>query len=233
MTPSAEAVVAACDASYSVAGYRSFEFATFEVAAGEVRVLVAAAHAPVRDMLLACAGLVRPTAGSLRVCGRELARPSRLGRGAVLPRGSAGVGVFERVADPPLGLTVEEAVAHEVRLRMRRGTEDDVLTFLAGLRLATCAQQRVESLDPDARARFSLALALAGSPRVAVVDLSDSFLAGLSLAGARSCVDAAVRIAAARGIAVLLGTTEPRVSAGGVAAVPLDISLDGRGAARA
>lgn len=230
MTPSTEAVVAACDASYTVSGYRSFEFATFEVAAGEARVLVAAEHAPVRDMLLACAGLVRPTAGSLKVCGRELARSQGAtargmrGRcGAGLPRGAAGLGVFERVAAAPLELTVEETVAREARLRARRSAKDDTLSFLAELGLATCAEQRVESLEPDARARFSLALALAGAPQVAAVDLADPFLAGLSLAGARACIDAAVRYAAARGVAVVLGTTEPQAAAGAAGVVPLDI----------
>ncbi len=68
-----QAVVVVRDATYARPGYRSFEFADLEVRPGEVALVLSLDHAPARDLALAVAGLVRPTSGSIAVCGRELA----------------------------------------------------------------------------------------------------------------------------------------------------------------
>ena len=74
--------------------------------------------------------------------------------------------------------------------------------------LATASEQRVERLDAQTRARLSLALACVGAPRVALVDLTDPFVAGLSSADAVALAQAAQRYAEMRGIAVLVATSE-------------------------
>ena len=51
-----EAAVIARDASYRAGGYRSFEYATFTAAFGEVTALLGADVAAPRDLALACAG---------------------------------------------------------------------------------------------------------------------------------------------------------------------------------
>lgn len=258
--------------------------------------LLSTDHAPARDVLLAVAGLVRPTSGSLVVCGVELAGGAPASGLAALrrafaprerlPRAQVGLGVFERVAEVSGAWTVEEAVAREARLRAHRGgaarvrdaagtngssragyaadlaagvaehaaafspecepaadaagkrdakqspfgagsRASDVLPFLAALGLATASEQEIDRLSPAQRARLSAALALAGAPRVAVIDLTDPFVTGLSAADASMLVED-VRSAAVRmGMAVLVATSEPACAcaaeAFGCSACALDI----------
>lgn len=262
--------------------------------------LLSTEHAPARDVLLAVTGLVKPTSGSLVVCGVELAggapasglaalRRALAPRGR-LPRAQVGLGVFERVAEVSGAWTVEEAVAREARLRAHRGgaarvrdavgtngsscagdaadlaagvaagvaehaaafspecepaadaagkrdagqspfgagsRASDALPFLAALGLATASEQEIGRLSPAQRARFSAALALAGAPRVAVVDLTDPFVTGLSAADASMLVEDVCSVAVRMGTAVLVATNEPACAcaaeAFGCSACALDI----------
>ena len=258
--------------------------------------LLSTEHAPARDVLLAVTGLVKPTSGSLVVCGVELAGGAPASGLAALrrafaprerlPRAQVGLGVFERVAEVSGAWTVEEAVAREARLRAHRGGAarvrdaagangssrtgyaadlaagvaehtaafspecepaadavgkrdakqspfgagprvSDVLPFLAALGLATASEQEIDRLSPAQRARFSAALALAGAPRVAVVDLTDPFVTGLSAADASMLVEDARSVAVRMGTAVLVATSEPACAcaaeAFGCSACALDI----------
>ena len=243
-------VIVAHDVSYQRGSYRSFEFASFKAAPGALHVLLSTEHAPARDVLLAVAGLVRPTSGSLVVCGVELAGGAPASGLAALRRASAprerltraqvGLGVFERVAEVSGAWTVEEAVAREVRLRGRgaaaavRGVASDgpdaaagkhaasrglavggasdladVLPFLASLGLATASEQEIVRLDSAQRGRLSAALALVGAPQVAVIDLTDPFVAGLSAADAQDLIVDVRAAAEHSGTAVLGATGEP------------------------
>ena len=288
--------IVAHDVSYRSGAYRSFEFSSFEVSPGEVCVLLSTDHAPARDVLLAVAGLVRPTSGSLVVSGVELAGGAPASGLAALrrafaprerlPRAQVGLGVFERVAEVSGAWTVEEAVAREARLRAHRGgaarvrdaadangsshagyaadlaagfaehaaafspecepaadaagkrdakqspfgagsRASDVLPFLAALGLATASEQEVDRLNPAQRARFSASLALVGAPRVAVIDLTDPFVTGLSAADASMLVEDVCSVAARMGTAVLVATSEPACAcaaeAFGCSACALDI----------
>jgi|GEM_PF-4457697 len=258
--------------------------------------LLSTDHAPARDVLLAVTGLVKPTSGSLVVCGVELAGGAPASGLAALrrafasrerlPRAQVGLGVFERVAEVSGAWTVEEAVAREARLRAHRGgaarvrdaagtngssrtgyaadlaagvaehtaafspecepaadaagkrdakqspfgagsRASDVLPFLAALGLATASEQEIGRLNPAQRARFSAALALVGAPRVAVIDLTDPFVTGLSAADASMLVEDVCSVAARMGTAVLVATSEPAcacaVEAFGCSACALDI----------
>ena len=258
--------------------------------------LLSTDHAPARDVLLAVIGLVKPTSGSLVVCGVELAGGAPASGLAALrrafaprerlPRAQVGLGVFERVAEVSGAWTVEEAVAREARLRAHRGgaarvrdaagtngssragyaadlaagvaehaaafspecepaadaagkrdakqspfgagsRASDVLPFLAALGLAPASEQEIDRLSPAQRARLSAALALAGAPRVAVIDLTDPFVTGLSAADASMLVEDARSVAARMGTAVLVATSEPACAcaaeAFGCSACALDI----------
>lgn len=103
----------------------------------------------------------------------------------------------------------------------------DVLPFLAALGLATASEQEIDRLNPAQRARLSAALALAGAPRVAVVDLTDPFVTGLSAADASILVEDVCSVAVRMGTAVLVATSEPAcacaVEAFGCPACALDI----------
>lgn len=255
--------------------------------------LLSTEHASARDVLLAVAGFVRPTSGSLVVCGAELAGGAPASGLAALrrafaprerlPRAQVGLGVFERVAEVSGAWTVEEAVAREARLRAHRGaagtnglsragdaadlaagvTEggaehaaacspecepaadatgkrdakqspfgagsraSDVLPFLAALGLATASEQEIDRLNPAQRARLSAALALAGAPRVAVIDLTDPFVTGLSAADALMLVEDVCSVAVRMGTAVLVAASDPAcahaVEAFGCSSCALDI----------
>lgn len=83
-----------------------------------------------------------------------------------------------------------------------------VLPYLAALGLATVAEQQISRLDPALRARLSVALACAGTPAVAVVDLTDPFVAGLAADDAAALMADARAVARVKGVAVLVATTE-------------------------
>ena len=122
-------VVEARDLCIVRGGARTCEFATFAAHPGEVVVLAAAEVAPVRDALLAVAGLIAPAEGSLSVAGTELAaRPARgpLRLRPRLPRGTVGVGVVSGVCDAVSAETVGDALAREFSLWQRRRRATDV-----------------------------------------------------------------------------------------------------------
>lgn len=221
-----DAVVVARDASYAPQGYRSFEFASLSACRGEVLAAVSRGQASGRDLLLAVAGLVRPTAGSLAVAGVELAAPVsnrrfRLRTSERLQRGTVGIGVVTGLLDVDERQTVEEAVRREAGLRGGAADEDAVLDLLAELGLATHVDQRLCQLEPAARLRLTLALACAGGVQVAVCDLDDPFVGGASADEARSAIGAVREFALRHGTCVIVATHEP-VLALDVRAVALD-----------
>lgn len=230
--------VTARGASYAKPGYPSFEFADFEVRAGEVTAVLASTRPAARDLLLAVAGVLRPTSGALTVCGVELTgavadrglrgrlaglrRPLRLGRGIV------GLGAVSGLAVPEDALTVEEVVARELaragaaygadRCRLGR-----VLDYLGRFQLATRVDVRVGALPPLDRARLSAALAFTCKPQVACIDAGDPFCAGMSAGQDVRFVRELSPLATAFGAAVLVATNEPSAAAASDAAVALDV----------
>lgn len=215
-------IVIARDASYRVAGYRSFDYVSFEACVGDVVALVSTDVAAARDLALACAGFVLPTSGSLVVDGVELARRPRRVRRASLPRGLAGVGVFSGLFDVDFALTAEQAVQRE--LDVRRDGTTDVLEYLSRFGLATHAGRLVSDLEPAACVRLSAALACAGGVRLAVLDVSDHFCDGASIADTRDAVLLLQRACAACGICAIVATGEPALAAACDDACPLDIA---------
>lgn len=224
MAQNEQPVVRAHDISYSKRSYRSFEFASFSVGAGEVLAVLSSSHTAARDLLLAIAGLVRPTSGVLVVAGTELtaARTLSFGRGTRLPRTAVGLGVFECIAPVQSVCTVEEAVAREMRLRSSRGGASDALPLLAAMGVATRAGEQVSRLDPASRARLSAALALAGEPRVALIDLTDPFVSGLSANDACELVACLRACASEHALAVVVATGEEHAAHAASGALSLD-----------
>lgn len=159
----ARPTVLAEDISYVQGAYRSYEHLDLRVEAGTAHALVGSGDVAARDALLSCAGLVRPTAGSLTVCGVDAVADGRRLRPLV------GLGLFPGVNDLSAGQTVAEALAHELRLRRAPADEDAVLAGLAAWLLATLADAPVEGLPAADRARLGAACAAAGAPRLMVV----------------------------------------------------------------
>ena len=224
-------VVVARDLCVVRGGVRTCEFATFDACAGEVVALAAAEVPPVRDALLAVAGLIAPTEGSLSVAGAELgARPARgpMRLRPRLPRGTVGVGVIGGVCDAVLAETVEDALTREFSYwgRPTVATAEDgegVVDYLGRFELAGDIGRTVGSLDPARCARLSAALAFVCRPAAAVVDLTDAFVRGLSAEDAATFVHLLKRIAGAEGAAVLVGTTDVALARSAGRAFALDI----------
>ena len=247
-------VVEARDLCIVRGGVRTCEFATFAAHPGEVVALAAAEVAPVRDALLAVAGLIAPVEGSLSVAGTELAaRPARgpLRLRPRLPRGTVGVGVVSGVCDAVSAETVGDALVRELSLwrRRRRATDvadaanvagaaaeasaagkpgtsdtaDDVIDYLGRFELAGDIGRTVGALDPAHRARLSAALAFACRPAVAVLDLTDAFVRGLSQDEAFAFLRLLAHIASEERAAVLVGTTDSAVARVVARAFALDI----------
>ena len=230
-------VVVARDATYGRPGYRSFRFASATVGAGACTAILSSEHAAARDFLLACAGLVRPTAGSLVVAGIELAAGAgaaeaslteraraawRQMRRARWPRGTVGVGAVSGLAVPASSLTVAEAVRHECG----SVSSGELLGYLGRFRLATSTDQQVGSVSPMERAYLSAALACSGEPRLAVVDLADGFCDGMSGAQAARVVRDLSAWAHESGMAVLVAVADPAAARAADAVCALDIEAE-------
>lgn len=219
-------VAQARDISYVKRSYRSFEFVSFEARAGEVLALFGSSHSALRDVLLAVAGLVRPTSGSLEVLGQEISGSSAglAPFHALRPRRvRAGLGIFDRVAPVQDTLSVEGLVLREMRMR---GCEGDALPLLAAMGAATQAGELASRLEPAARARLSAALALVGDPRLAVIDLTDPFVNGLSADAACELMEDLRAYAEEHQLAVVVATSEVRCARAASKAVSLDISAE-------
>ena len=209
----AGSVVRAADLGYANGAYRSFEHVDLTVEAGSVHALAGSGHAA-RDLLLACAGLVRPSSGVLEVAGVDVRRAPRAVRRV------ARCGFVPGVSEPDPRSTVSEACAYEFALLGVRASDLDVLEHLGAWRLATYADERVGLLSEPVLVRLGAALAAAGAPRLAVVPEADTFG---SLEDARllaSCMRAA---AAVSGTAFLYAAAEPRAALMADAVTPLTI----------
>lgn len=209
------------DASYVMPGYRSFEFVSFEVHAGQVCCVCAQRHEPVRDLLLAVTGSVRPTHGAISF-------PQAPGRGVRgftrVAAAPAAPGVFSAYCEVDGALTVEEAVRCERAASGVRRPAWDALEFLAAFGLATHADRRVDMLEPDARARFSAALSCAGDTYVSVVDLADPFCCGLTAREATALLSDLRAVAGESGTCFVMGTCDPLLMAAADVPVALDVA---------
>ena len=146
-----------------------------------------------KSTTLACAlGLLRPTAGAVRILGEPAGRIHRT-RGRVAA-----------VFDEPMrvkGLTVKRQLAYAARLRGHSGGRDTARALeLVGL--ASLAGRPVTKLSLGQSKRLAIAGALAGSPELLVLDEP---LSGLDPVGVRDLL-ATVRNLASEGITVLLSS---------------------------
>ncbi len=229
------------DISYTKPGYRSFEFVSFEARAGQVVCVHAGNHVPVRDLLLAIAGAVRPTHGAIafpRACGNKSRSSLRA------PAALVGLGVFSGYCEVDAHRTVEESVRHERAAcggGRGRSAWDSLeflasfgiathadrwgsLEFLASFGIATHADRNVDLLEPPACARLSAALSHVGEPAVSVVDFSDAFCCGLTAGEAASLMADLRDVAAADGTCFVVGTCDPLLLRAADVPVSLDVA---------
>ncbi|MEV1045774.1 ABC transporter ATP-binding protein [Streptomyces sp. NPDC049916] len=178
------------------------------VPAGTVHAVVGHNGAGKTTLVHAVAGLVRPSAGSVRLDGRETAgRPTH--RAA-----RAGIGLVPQGRRVFAGLTVEEHLRLSYRPPARGDTTRPsvwtparVLELLP--RLGERRGNRGSDLSGGEQQMLALARALLGSPRVLLLDEPTE---GLAPALVRQVHDL-VEILAAEGIAVLLVSPSPAQAA--------------------
>ena len=107
------------------------------------------------------ATLTRPTAGTLRFAGTDVARDPRAIR--------ARLGYLPQDFGVPPGLTCFELLDTVARLKGVR-SRAAVLAMLEGVGLHDLARRPVESLSGGMRQRLGIAQALIGSPELVIVD---------------------------------------------------------------
>lgn len=155
-------------------------------------------------LLNVVAGLELPTAGSVRVDGRDVAALDRAGR-AALRRDAVGY-----VAQQPGLLPFLSAVENvELALRVRgRDGAAAALEALAAVGLADRAEQRVERLFGGERLRVAIARAVAARPPVLLADEPTS---RLDQANALAVAELLGQLAREWSVAVIVASHDPIV----------------------
>jgi ABC-type lipoprotein export system ATPase subunit len=178
---------------------------------GELAALVGASGSGKSTLMNILAGLDRPTAGSVRVAGHDLAAMNAKQRLAYR-RQTIGF-IWQQTSRNLLPyLTAQQNVALPMRLagrgsRERRSRSADLLDLLG---LADCHERRPDQLSGGEQQRVAIAVALANEPKVL---LADEPTGELDTATAAE-VFAALRTANAElGVTVLIVTHDPAVSA--------------------
>ena len=172
-----------------------------EVAAGERLALLGAGSAAVLDLL---AGFARPSAGEVLLDGRPAS--------GVVPH-RRGLGLVLRDDGPLPHMTVAGTLGFALG---GRGGEAAVAAMMQTFGLAGLGDRRAGDLSPEQRVRAALARALAGQPRLVLLD--EPF-AGLDPVARESVLGDL--LPALAGAACLLATCDPAVALalGGRAAV--------------
>ncbi|MBS7543376.1 ABC transporter ATP-binding protein [Ancylobacter oerskovii] len=188
----------------SYGGVRALDGVSFEVQAGELLALIGPNGAGKSTCFNVVNGQIRPDAGTVRLAGRDIT-----GRA---PRAIArlGVGRTFQIAAVFVSLTVLANV--ETAILASRGrsfglwrpqdgqARDEALALLEQTGLAARAEHAAAGLAYGDVKRLELAIALAGSPRLL---LMDEPTAGMGAHERLALIGLVQRLAAARGLAVL------------------------------
>lgn len=174
---------------------------------GAVTAVVGPSGSGKSSLLRILAGLDRPTAGSVRVGGRETSGLSQRELHA-LRRQLVGY-VFQRPADNLIGyLTVREQLEHAIRVRRDKGGAriDETLERLG---LQHRVNHRPHQLSGGEQQRAAFAQAVIGDP---VLVVADEPTAELDRASGNALVETVEELAR-DGIAVVMSTHDPDVVA--------------------
>ena len=143
---------------FSYGGTEVLRGADLDVARGELLALLGVNGAGKTSLLELLTGHRRPTAGTVRLLGRDPYRERR--------RLTADVGVMLQEC----GLAPDLTVAETVRLWQRLHDRPPTTALLTELRLDALAAVRVRQLSGGERHRLDLAVALTGDPSLLLLD---------------------------------------------------------------
>lgn len=173
-------------------GVEAVRDVSFALSAGETTALVGHNGAGKTTLMKLVLGLIRPTAGSLRVLGEDPVS------GAFAVR--RAVGFLPESVSFNAALTGRETLVFYARLKRRGRAEADALLERVGL--ASAADRRIGGYSKGMRQRLGLAQALLGEPRVLLFDEPTT---GLDPALRQSFYDIVEELRA-RGATVLLSS---------------------------
>ncbi len=208
LPPPGSPLVEASDVSFGYAGRRAVDGVTLTARAGELVGLVGPNGAGKSTLLRLVAGLLAPSAGTVRLCGLD---PHAAPRRAV----AAVCALVPQEPRTPWPFTVREAVmmgrAPRQGLlalpdRLDHGAVDGAL---AACDLEHLADRRLDALSGGERRRVFFARALAQEPRVLLLDEATAFL---DLAHQVAAMRMA-RVAAAAGLCVVAGLHDLNLAA--------------------
>ena len=169
-----------------------------EIAAGERLVLLGPPGAGSSIVLDVLAGFIPLTSGQLLLDGRLVAE---------MPPHPRGIGLVLRNDGPLAHLTVAGTVGFAATAR--GGGREAAADILQAFNLTGLARRRAGNLSPEQRVRTALARALAGRPRLVLLD--DPF-AALAAPARDAVLDELLPALAASGAAAVLATTEPALA---------------------
>ena len=180
----------------SFGGLKAVDEVSFELAPGELISIVGPNGAGKTTLFNLLSGQLRPTAGAIVFDGAEITalRPDQ--------RARRGIGRTFQIVRPLAALTVLEnaMVGAFQRHRTRRAAQRRAMEVLELLGFADRADRRASDLTLAERKRLEVARALAGEPRVLLLD---EVMAGLNQTEAAESVEV-IRRLNGDGLAVLL-----------------------------
>jgi len=162
-------------------------------------------------LLLALAGRMRPSSGTLLIAGVDARRQP------ASARRHCAMAVFAGLNELPDTLTVRDAIASESYLspaRVRRVRPEAVA---ASVGLEAALDTKIDALSEAQRCVLGIGLALMSDPAVLVVDQIGDGLTRTE----QDMVDAVLRAAASRGVAVIGACVDAHMVAGADIIVPM------------
>jgi ABC-2 type transport system ATP-binding protein len=169
------------------------DHATFDVHAGEVYGFLGPNGAGKTTTIRMLVGLIRPTAGSVKICGYDVRHEFEKAMGCV--------GCIVENPDLYRFMTGRENLEHFAR--MLRVPKDEIERVAALVNLEHRLDDKVRTYSLGMRQRLGIAQAMMGSPRLLILDEPAN---GLDPAGIREIRELLRSLAAERGMAVFVSS---------------------------
>ncbi|MCR5846043.1 MAG: ATP-binding cassette domain-containing protein [bacterium] len=152
-----------------------------------------------KALLLAIAGLAKPTSGSISIDSAAASKPAKQLKSAV------GIALFKGLNDLDDQLTVEQSVIKDLSMLRRRAKDDDVDQLLEDWDLDGIESEKVATIEPHDRIRLGIALASIGSPSTIVIDDIET---GMGAQDTLHMLNYLSNVAKTQGIAFVIGLSD-------------------------